>query len=85
MALNPLSEMAWEGLSAARTVESAAEVIPRYRQLDGAVPSGELHASVQAHLRLTLQLLGDAHTPWARRKLAAAASEAASFAAWLQL
>ena len=85
VALDPFTDQAWEGLADAAAVEAAAEVIPRYRRLDGAVPSGELLGSVQAHLQLILQLLRGAHTPWARRRLAAAASEAASFVAWLRL
>ena len=85
VALDPGSARAWEGLTTAAVVEAAGEVIPRYRRLDGAVPSAELLGVVQAHLQLTLQLSGDAHTPWARHRLAAAASEAASFAAWLHL
>lgn len=81
--LNPLGPAPWEELSSAAAIEAAAEVIPRYRRLDGSVPSRELLGSVRAHLQLTLQLLGNADAQWARRRLAAAASEAASFAAWL--
>lgn len=82
---DPLGSESWEGLANAATVQAAAEVIPRYRRLEGAVPSAELLGSVQAHLQLTLRLRSNARTPWARHRLAAAASEAASFAAWLHL
>lgn len=82
---HPLSGEAWEGLADATAVEAAGEVIPRYRRLDGAVPSSALLGSVQAHLHLTLRLRQAARTGWAQQRLSAAASEAASFAAWLRL
>jgi tetratricopeptide (TPR) repeat protein len=85
LASHPLTGEAWEGLADATAVEAAGEVIPRYRRLDGAVPSTALLGSVQAHLLLTLRLRHSARTPWAQRRLSAAASEAASFAAWLRL
>ncbi|MEV7360026.1 helix-turn-helix transcriptional regulator [Kitasatospora sp. NPDC091276] len=54
-----------------------------YRRLDGSTPSRELADVAHSHLRLIQGLIGAARTDAHRIRLAAAASEAASLAAWL--
>lgn len=58
-------------------------VTAAYRRLDGAVPARQLVEPVRAHLRLVQELAQKAAGSAARRSLAAAGSELASFAAWL--
>ncbi|MET8702872.1 helix-turn-helix transcriptional regulator [Kitasatospora sp. NPDC004723] len=54
-----------------------------YRRLDGSTPSRELAEATHSHLRLIQGLMRTAPTETERSGLAAAASEAASLAAWL--
>ncbi|MGW7516697.1 helix-turn-helix domain-containing protein [Streptomyces sp. NPDC054796] len=54
-----------------------------FRRLDGSTPSRQLTEPVLAHLRLTQTLAGEAEDQEHRTLLAAAGSEAASFAGWL--
>ncbi|MFI0865133.1 helix-turn-helix domain-containing protein [Streptomyces smyrnaeus] len=53
-----------------------------YRRMDGTTSSRRLSEAVQAHLRLTQAVAGDARGGQ-RARLAAVGSEAASFAGWL--
>nr|WP_203695957.1 helix-turn-helix transcriptional regulator [Streptomyces rubrogriseus] len=54
-----------------------------YRRLDGTTPSRDLADAVDGHIRLTQTLTRSAAGDADRARLAAAGSEAASFAGWL--
>ncbi|MFE7117799.1 helix-turn-helix domain-containing protein [Streptomyces sp. NPDC057654] len=54
-----------------------------YRRLDGSTPSRDLADAVESHIRLIQNISRDAARQDARVRLAAVASEAASFAGWL--
>ncbi|MFR9727412.1 helix-turn-helix domain-containing protein [Streptomyces sp. MS19] len=54
-----------------------------YRRLDGTAPARDLLEPVLSHLRLTKALVGESPDEHHRAHLAAAGSEAASFAGWL--